>query len=59
MVNIHPSLSSALLNQFPAGVALTDNEDRVVWLNGAFAEMIDVSETNVVGEAIHNLPLPH
>ena len=59
MVNIHPGLASALLDQFPAGVALTDNEDRIVWLNDAFAGMIDVAATTIVGEAIHDLPLPH
>lgn len=58
MVNIHPALSSALLDQFPAGVALIDNDDRVVWLNDAFAEMIDVSASSIVGEAIQRLPLP-
>lgn len=58
MVNIHPGLATALLDQFPAGVALTDNEDRIVWLNDAFAQMIDVSAPSIVGQAIQHLPLP-
>lgn len=58
MVNIHPGLARALLDQFPAGVALTDNEDRVIWLNDAFADMIDVSAAATIGLSIGNLPLP-
>ena len=58
MINIHPGLARGLLEQFPAGVALTDNDDRIIWLNDAFAEMIELPVTSVIGETIHYLPLP-
>ncbi|MEM7465335.1 MAG: diguanylate cyclase [Pseudomonadota bacterium] len=58
MTNIHPGLARALLEQFPAGVALADTEDRIVWVNDAFAEMIDLPAVDIIGVAIQHLPLP-
>ena len=58
MINIHPGLARALLEQFPAGVALTDKDDRIIWLNDAFAEMIEQPIASVIGETMHYLPLP-
>lgn len=58
MTNIHPGLARALLEQFPAGVALTDKDDRVVWLNEAFVDMIELPEEEIIGQSVQNLPLP-
>ena len=58
MINIHPGLARALLEQFPAGIALADNDERIIWLNDAFADMIELPVTSVIGESIHALPLP-
>ena len=51
-------MARALLEQFPAGVALTDNDDRIIWVNDAFAEMIETPVSSVIGETMHYLPLP-
>jgi GGDEF domain-containing protein len=57
MVDMHPELARALLDDLPAGLVLLDQADRIVWANRAMGVLLDQSVSDLTGQSADALPL--
>ena len=49
MIEIHPELARGMLESLPAGTALLDDRDRLIWANTKFAELCGTELPALVG----------
>ena len=58
MIELHPELARSIVDDLPAGIAVVDHEDRVVWGNGALSELLRRDAGDIIGRSAESLLLP-
>ena len=58
MIELHPELSRSIFDGLPAGIAVIDVTDCVLWCNTVLVRLLGRDMMDIVGRNVESLPLP-